>query len=115
MGGEPAANGGGPSRLQSARLVAAVAELGSRRRSRTMRFTLFIFVVALVAGCARDDARLQGTWRSNREATVAAAFQRDPRWTNAAPEKVERFGDMFGHMTITYSKGTCLLPEKALW
>ena len=71
-----------------------------------MRFTPFIFILALVAGCSRDDARLQGTWRSNRDATVAAAFQRDPRWTNAAPEKVERFRDMFGHMTITYSKGT---------
>jgi len=71
-----------------------------------MRFTPFIFVLALVAGCCRDDARLQGTWHSNRDATVAAAFQRDPRWTNAAPEKVERFRDVFGHMTITYSKGT---------
>lgn len=26
-------------------------------------------------------------------------------WTNAAPEKVERFRDMFGHMTLTYSNG----------
>jgi hypothetical protein len=60
----------------------------------------------MVAGCTRDDARLQGTWRSNRDVTVAAAFQRDPRWTNAAPEKVERFRDMFGHMTVTYSEGT---------
>ena len=57
----------------------------ARHRSRAMRFTPFIFVLALVAGCSRDDARLQGTWRSNRNATVAAAFQRDPRWTNAAP------------------------------
>ena len=71
-----------------------------------MRFTLFIFALALVAGCSRDDVRLQGTWRSNRDATVAVAFQRDPAWSNAAPEKVERFRDMFGHMTITYSKGT---------
>jgi len=71
-----------------------------------MRLTPFILFLALVAGCSRDDSRLQGTWRSNRDATVAAAFQRDPRWTNATPEKVERFRDMFGHMTITYSKGT---------
>ena len=70
-----------------------------------MRIILLILVLALVAGCIRDDARLQGTWRSNRDATVGAAFQRDPRWTNATPEKVERFRDMFGHMTITYSKG----------
>ena len=71
-----------------------------------MRFTPFVLALALLAGCAHDDPRLQGTWRSNRDATVAAAFQRDPRWTNAPPEKVERFRDMFGHMTITYTKGT---------
>lgn len=71
-----------------------------------MRFIPIIFVLALVGGCARDDARLQGTWRSNQDATVAAAFQHDPRWTNAPPEKVERFRDMFGHMTVTYAKGT---------
>src|ERR1035437_3737685 len=71
-----------------------------------MRFIPFIFVLALVGGCARDDARLQGTWRSNQDATVAAAFQHDPQWTNAPPEKVERFRDMFGRMTVTYAKGT---------
>jgi hypothetical protein len=70
-----------------------------------MRFTPFFLVLALVAGCARDDARLHGTWRSNRDATVAAAFQHDSRWTNAPPAKVERFRDMFGHMTITYTNG----------
>jgi hypothetical protein len=59
----------------------------------------------LTAGCTRE-IRLEGTWHSNRDATVAAAFQRDPRWTNAPTEKVERFKDLFGHMTITYSKGT---------
>ena len=70
------------------------------------RFTPFILVLALVAGCARDDARLQGTWRSNRDATAAGAFQRDPGWTNATPEKLQRFTNMFGHLTVTYSKGT---------
>src|SRR3989442_3584987 len=68
-----------------------------------MRFTPLILVLALVAGCAHDDARLHATWHSNRDATVAAAFQRDPRWTNAPPERVERFQDLFGHMTISYS------------
>jgi hypothetical protein len=71
-----------------------------------MRFAPLVFLLVLVAGCDRDDPRLQGTWHSNRDATVAAAFQRDPHWTNAPPEKVERFRDVFGHMTITYSKGT---------
>lgn len=50
------------------------------------------------------DPRLNGTWKSNREESVADAFRRDPRWTNANPEKVERFQDMFGHMTLTYSE-----------
>jgi hypothetical protein len=72
-----------------------------------MRFATLLFVTALLAGCTthRDDARLQGTWHSNRNATVAAAFERDPRWTNAPPEKVQRFRDIFGYMTLTYSNG----------
>jgi hypothetical protein len=74
-----------------------------RSATHVMRFALSIIVLALFAGCARDDVRLHGTWRSNRDATVGAAFRRDPRWTNAPPEKVERFREMFGHMTITYS------------
>jgi len=70
-----------------------------------MRFQPLILILGFLAGCARDDTRLHGEWRSNRDATVAAAFQRDPRWTNGAPEKVERFRDMFGHMTVIYSNG----------
>ena len=64
-----------------------------------------IILLFLLLGCAHDDPRLQGTWHSNRDATVAAAFKHDPRWTNAAPERVERFRDIFGHLTITYSNG----------
>ena len=72
-----------------------------------MKFTALLFLVSLLAGCAthRDDTRLQGTWHSNRDATVTAAFQRDPRWTNAPPERVARFRDIFGHITVTYSHG----------
>lgn len=71
-----------------------------------MRYLLPTIIFALLgcSGCGRFDARLNGTWRSNREETVAAAFKRDPRWTNAPPEKVEKFRDLFGHMTVTYSK-----------
>jgi hypothetical protein len=61
--------------------------------------------ILLLLGCSRDDIRLHGTWHSNREASVAAAFQRDPRWTNAPLEKVERLKDVYGHMTLTYSNG----------
>ena len=74
-------------------------------RSRDMRFATFLFLLPLLVGCAHNDPRLRGTWQSNQEATVAAAFRRDPRWTNAPPEKVERFRNMFGQMTITYSNG----------
>jgi hypothetical protein len=70
-----------------------------------MRFASFILALALVTSCAHDDARLHGTWHSNRDATVSAAFERDPRWTNATPAKIERFKDLFGHMSITYSNG----------
>jgi hypothetical protein len=68
-----------------------------------MRFIPLIFGLVMFAGCASDDSRLQGTWHSNREATVAAAFQRDPRWQKATPDRVQRFKDLFGHMTVAYS------------
>jgi hypothetical protein len=58
------------------------------------------------AGCAKSDPRLDGTWRSNRDESVADAFRRDPRWTNATPERVERFRNVFGNMTLTYRNGT---------
>jgi hypothetical protein len=79
-----------------------------------MRFAPFALGLAALVGCARDDARLHGTWHSNRDATVAAAFKRDPRWTNAPPQKVEHFRDMFGHMTVTYSNrvGTAHFREE---
>jgi hypothetical protein len=70
-----------------------------------VRPTYIPAVLFLLVGCARDDVRLQGTWHSDRDATVAAAFQRDPRWTDAPPEKIERFKDVYGHMTLTYSNG----------
>ena len=50
-----------------------------------------------------DDARLHGTWCSNRDATVAEVFRSDPKWTNAPPEKQARFRAIFGHMTVTFS------------
>jgi hypothetical protein len=77
-----------------------------------MRFTLFILVFALVTGCTQDDARLQGTWHSNRNATVAAIFQRDSRWTNASPAAIRGFRDMFGFTTITYAKGTMTMNAR---
>jgi hypothetical protein len=66
---------------------------------------LIILLTLVVAGCTHDDVRLHGTWRSNRDATVAATLERDPRWKKATPERLQKFGDMFGHLTVTYSNG----------
>jgi hypothetical protein len=67
--------------------------------------TLLTLLASLVAvGCATSfDPRLNGSWKSNREATVAEAFQSDSRWNDAPPEKVARFKDIFGHMVLTYT------------
>jgi hypothetical protein len=73
-----------------------------------MKSVYFASILALLAGCGKDDIRLHATWRSDRDATVAAAFQRDPRWTNASPEKIARFRDIYGHMTLTYSNGVAI-------
>lgn len=74
-------------------------------KTRVPACTLFLL---LSLGCTKHNEahnRLNGTWKSNRDATVALAFEKDPRWTNATPEKVERFKNIFGNMTITYSNG----------
>jgi len=73
--------------------------------SKIMRFPATILLLATAVGCStggfRDD-RLTGTWRSNREQTIDKMFQRDPRWANASPERVQKLRAMFGQMTITY-------------
>ena len=46
---------------------------------------LFLSLV-VCAGCSSDDVRLHGTWRSNREATVAEIFRADAHWATASPE-----------------------------
>ena len=43
---------------------------------------------------------------------MAAAFKRDPRWANAPPDRVERFKEMFGQMTVTYSRNTAQVQFK---
>ncbi len=52
-----------------------------------------------------DDTRLHGTWHQNRDATVAAAFQQNPSWTNKPPEQIERFKNLFGHSTVIFLNG----------
>jgi thiol-disulfide isomerase/thioredoxin len=52
-----------------------------------------------------DDARLHGTWSQNREMTVSNAFQSNPGLTNASPEQIQRFKDVFGHSILIISNG----------
>jgi len=66
---------------------------------------LGFFVPVLLVGCASTDLRLQGTWRSNRDATVAAAFLQSPALTNLPPQRIEQFEDLYGHLTVTYCNG----------
>jgi hypothetical protein len=70
-----------------------------------MRYLIFLIAGAMMVGCASNkyDKRLNGTWHSNRDETVAAAFRRDSRWTNVPPAKLEQFKQLFGHLTVTYS------------
>jgi thiol-disulfide isomerase/thioredoxin len=52
-----------------------------------------------------DDTRLHGTWRQNRDETVALAFQGNPSWMNKPPEQMDRFKNLFGHTTIIFLNG----------
>lgn len=61
-----------------------------------MKFTVVLFIAAWLAGCAirGDDARLHGTWHSDREASVAQLLRGDkPAWVT----------NFFGDTTVTYS------------
>jgi hypothetical protein len=83
---------------------------GSAHRSARfphMRVTPLLAALAILAGCASDDARLHGTWRSNREATVAA-LQQNPSLTNVPPARIERLKELYGHLTWTYSNGVAV-------
>ncbi|MBX3734215.1 MAG: hypothetical protein KF791_16690 [Verrucomicrobiae bacterium] len=75
---------------------------------KAIQYLIGMLTLLALLGCGgsdKSDARLNGTWKSNREDSVADAFRRDPRWTNAPSEKVARFRDIFGHMTLSYSNG----------
>ena len=63
---------------------------------------LFLSLV-VCAGCSSDDVRLHGTWRSNREATVAEIFRADAHWATASPEKRAKLADLFGNLSVTFS------------
>ena len=92
-----------------------VDKLVSHWRLPSVPHLLALTLTGLLAACATSknyDPRLNGTWRSDRDETVAAAFARSPGWTNAPPEKVERFKNIFGHMIITYSNGVARCQDQ---
>ncbi len=69
-----------------------------------MSKNFIILITVFLLGCAHSyDSRLNGTWQSNQEETVAEAFRRAPGWKKAPYERVKKFKEMFGHMVITYS------------
>jgi hypothetical protein len=73
-----------------------------------MKCLLMIVALALVAGCASDDARLHGTWQSNRDETVSAALRLNPALTNLPPERLKQLKDAYGDLTMTYSNGMAI-------
>jgi hypothetical protein len=91
--------------LPISRWIGCAGPPGGSLRAVCVAFMSLVLGGGLLSGCSKRDKRLEGTWRSNADATVKAAFQRTPNWTNASPEKVARFRDLFGHMTATYGRG----------
>lgn len=97
----------------SCSVVSIIKHFATRRQSsaawsfdNTMRLVVASVLILAAVGCSTTrptDPRLIGTWQSNRDQTVAEIFRRDPKWTNASPEKVQKLRDIFGHMRITYS------------
>jgi hypothetical protein len=88
------------------RLMGLIVTMKNSWLHKAMLYPAAFIAAFVLAGCSTSknyDARLNGTWRSNRDESVAAAFKQDPRWTNAPPEKVQRFKDIFGHITVTYA------------
>ena len=75
---------------------------------------MLLMLTGLLVGCSDDDPRLQGTWKSNREETVAAVFKDDPKWAAATSERKEEFSRFFGNMTITYSNQVATMVTPAI-
>lgn len=72
-----------------------------------MRFILLLFLFALLTGCAtrRDDARLQGAWVVNREATAAVSSNVPPaQWVTYSHGKEMVEGDQaqYGHWNVSF-------------
>ncbi len=59
--------------------------------------------IIILGACAREDGdrRLDGTWRSNQEATISNALA-NPKWDAEGEKRIEAIRPMFGRLTVTY-------------
>ncbi len=81
-----------------------------------MKQILLISIILLFSGCtARYDERLLGSWKSDREGTVAEFVRRFPDRFEGKPEKKEKFSKIFGHQTHTFTPNdvTVEFPDSA--
>ncbi len=70
------------------------------------KLLLLIILCIILSGCAnRYDKRLEGTWKSNRNDTVAEFKQRFPNRfrLNEDSGREEKFAQLFGHMNHTFT------------
>jgi hypothetical protein len=72
--------------------------------SHVMKQILIIVTCIILSGCAAHyDERLLGSWKSDREGTVAEFDRRFPGRFKGKPEKKERFSKIFGDLTHTFT------------
>jgi hypothetical protein len=75
----------------------------------------FIAIVAVTvfAGCTSQDARLEGTWKSNRALTMATIENLRPRSQPLTPSTRTTLSGLFGRLTVSYNRGVvvCNMPS----
>jgi len=66
-----------------------------------------------VSGCVGQiDNKLIGSWKSNREKSVAECFKVVPSRHNLEPDKQQRFAEIFGNITQTYTENEVTIESK---
>ncbi len=69
-------------------------------------FVCICMLIPLLVGCSEYDERLEGTWKSNKEATVSRFKKESPIAKTASKEKLDKFYDLFGKMVITCKRNS---------
>ena len=70
-------------------------------------------IAFLLVGCASQDTRLEGRWKSNRALTVSTIDGWKPRSGKAlSSRKRALLASLFGKLVVTYHRGvvTCEMP-----